>query len=93
MLSLDQLHLIRCIALGLCFLGASAAVFADEDTMTPTAKIAQNIQCKIHPFVQIPLSYNYNQNRQPDQNMNGILGNQTLMSPDSSACLTSAAVR
>lgn len=36
--------------------------------MTHTAQIAQNIQAKLHPMVQIPVSYNYNQNRQPSQN-------------------------
>lgn len=40
----------------------------DGDTMTQTAKVAQAIQSKLHPMVQVPLSYNYNQNRQPSQN-------------------------
>lgn len=39
-----------------------------EETMTATAKVAQNIQAKLHPMFQLPISYNYNQNRQPNQN-------------------------
>lgn len=47
----------------------AASVCADEaDTMTPTAKVGQYIQAKLNPMVQLPVSYNYNQNRQPDQN-------------------------
>ena len=40
----------------------------DQDTMTPSAKVAQKIQAKLHPMIQLPLSYNYNQNRQSNQN-------------------------
>lgn len=49
----------------------AATVFAEEgedaDPMTHTAKVAQKIQAKLVPMVQIPLSYNYNQNREPGQ--------------------------
>lgn len=38
------------------------------DSMTQTAKVAQSIQSKLHAMVQVPLSYNYNQNRQPTEN-------------------------
>lgn len=45
-------------------------VLADQDdTMTKTAKHAQDIQSKLIPAVQIPLSYNYNQNTQPNQGL------------------------
>lgn len=44
------------------------ALADDTDTMTATAKVAQTIQSKLHPLIQVPLSYNYNQNRQSDQN-------------------------
>ncbi len=41
------------------------AAFAQEtDSMTPTAKVGQNIQNKINPMIQFPVSYNYNRNRQ-----------------------------
>lgn len=55
-----------------CFVYAHVPmVFAegsgDGDSMTHTAKVAQKIQAKIVPMVQLPLSYNYNQNRAPNQ--------------------------
>lgn len=45
----------------------TAALADDTDAMTPTATVAQHIQAKLHPMVQLPLSYNYNQNKQPNQ--------------------------
>lgn len=36
--------------------------------MTETAKIGQHIQSKLHPMVQLPILYNYNQNRSLAQN-------------------------
>ena len=62
-------HILICLCLtGVIGLLHSRAAHADdESTMTPTAQIAQKIQTKLHPMVQLPLSYNYNQNRQPNQ--------------------------
>lgn len=48
----------------------SFAEDSNEDTSdfrTDTAKAAQKIQTKMHPTIQLPLSYNYNQNKLPNQ--------------------------
>lgn len=47
----------------------SSLSLADEEdnTRTDTSKAAQKIQAKIHPMVQVPISYNYNQSNIPNQ--------------------------
>lgn len=58
--------LLRCITLAA--FGVSAKSLADTpDSMTESAKIGQNIVAKIHPMVQLPFVYNYNQSRLPHQ--------------------------
>ena len=56
----------RCILLTvfMCMLSNTPAFGDESDTMTRTAKVAQNIQNKIYPMIQLPLSYNYNRNKQ-----------------------------
>ena len=39
----------------------------ESDSMTDVAKVAHKIQARMIPMVQVPLSYNYNQNREPNQ--------------------------
>ena len=48
-------------------LHGSAALADDEDAMTHAAKVAHSIQVRLKPMVQLPISYNYNQNRQPSE--------------------------
>ena len=57
---------LRCITLAVGVLWVSANSLADND-MTESAKIGQNIVAKIHPLIQLPFVYNYNQNRLPNQ--------------------------
>ena len=47
----------------------SQAMAQDNNSMTKTAKVAQDIQAKLIPMIQLPLSYNYNQNTKPNQGL------------------------
>ena len=58
-------NLVTVLCLLACHVGHALA--DDSDAMTQTAKVAHDVQARLKPIVQIPLSYNYNQNRQPDQ--------------------------
>lgn len=57
----------NCCILLTVFMGmliSTSALGDENDSMTPTAKVGQNIQNKIYPMIQLPLSYNYNRNKQ-----------------------------
>ncbi len=58
--------LSRSIILAVGAVGLSASSLADDE-MTESAKIGQSIVAKIHPLIQLPFVYNYNQNRLPNQ--------------------------
>jgi hypothetical protein len=63
----------------LCIALQAVASFADEDdSMTHTAKVAQSIQVKLKPMVQVPLSDNYNRNVGANNN---ISQNQIQLNP------------
>lgn len=59
---------LRCIFLIAGVVGVSANCWAEDgDDMTESAKIGQKIVAKVHPLIQLPLVYNYNKNRLPNQ--------------------------
>lgn len=69
----------RKLSLALCLVFQVEALLADEDdSMTRAAKVAQSIQVKLKPLVQVPLSDNYNRNVGPNNN---ISQNQIQLNP------------
>lgn len=54
--------------IGASLLASTILAHAQEgDTMTDVAKVAHKIQARMIPMIQLPVSYNYNQNHTPNQ--------------------------